>query len=232
MSQSEFDSFLDSAFKKIEVHLSTEQIRQFEVYHDQLLLWNKKSNLLSRRDESRIVERHFVESAALCRFNVLLEAASVLDLGAGAGFPGVPLKVVLPQLKLSLLDSNRMKTLFLKDVIKHLKLLDVEVICERAENVALRHVYRHKFDVVVTRAVASLEKLYGWAADFLRPGGHLVAMKGPDIRKELSALEQQHGHLEFKLEKLRLPETTGQIRESTVIFVQKQNESPIRSDIT
>ncbi len=167
-------------------------MNQFEIYHRELLKWNPKANLISKKDEGRIVERHFLESALLSFLNEFQGELSVLDLGTGGGFPGVPLKIITPNLQMVLLDSKRWKCLFLRDLVKALELQNTEVLCERAEAAAEHREYRNRFDRVVCRAVTDLSALYRLSRPFLKSVGRLVALKGSRLNDELKGFKTQY----------------------------------------
>lgn len=168
--------------------LSAVQRALFEDYVRLLLEWNPRAGLVSKADEnaSRLIKRHIVESLALVATNLLSENASVLDLGSGGGFPGVPLKIVRPDLKITLLDSRRMKFLFLQEVVRRLNLEKAEAVCARAES--LDDSFKSRFDFIVVRAVTSLAKLWQWSMPVLKNGGSLVAQKGGNLDEELKEL--------------------------------------------
>lgn len=168
--------------------LSAVQQTLFEDYVRLLLQWNPRAGLVSKTDEnaSRLIKRHIVESLGLVATNLLSENASVLDLGSGGGFPGVPIKIARPDLKITLLDSRRMKSLFLQEVVRHLNLENVEAVCARAES--LDDSFKSRFDFVVVRAVTNLAKLWQWAIPVLKNDGSLLAQKGGDLDQELKEL--------------------------------------------
>lgn len=185
--------------KELGLPLTEEIEGKFSVYLTKLLQWNRRLNLVSSRDEQRIVERHFLESLGLLSVIDFPTKGWVLDLGTGAGFPGLPLKILRPDLVLTLLDSTRKKTLFLKDVVRTLGLKEVAIIWARAEQINEHRQYRGKYDIVLARAVASLEKLVDWGFPFLRrdPNGQrgmLVIMKGSTFAEELHRLQRRQRH--------------------------------------
>lgn len=181
-------SELSALFSGVGIQLSQSQVAQFSLYHSELLTWNRRVNLISRKDEERIVERHFIESARLMQVDEIQAAHEIIDIGSGAGFPGLPLKIVRPQILLTLLDSKRMKSLFLRDMIDKLALQDVEVVCARAEDVCSDPRWFGRFDCVVSRAVARLLPLYDMAEGFLKAGGVVVALKGSRADDEVEEL--------------------------------------------
>ncbi|MCH8954523.1 16S rRNA (guanine(527)-N(7))-methyltransferase RsmG [candidate division KSB1 bacterium] len=192
-------SKLRELFKENDLPLSQIQLNQFEIYYNELLKWNPKANLISKNDESRIVERHFLESALLSLLNEFQGGLSVLDLGTGGGFPGIPLQIVTPDLQLTLLDSKRWKGLFLKHLIEVLELQNTEVLCERAEAAAENEEYRNRFDRVVCRAVTDLSALYRLSRPFLKSGGNLVALKGSRLNNELNRFKAEYPGVSFEV---------------------------------
>jgi 16S rRNA (guanine527-N7)-methyltransferase len=178
-------SHLRESFKQIGVDLTDQQVHQFEVYHAELLAWNPRASLISTNDEARVVVRHFLESAALLKLGYFDPFVSVLDLGSGGGFPGVPIKILRPNLRLVLLDSRRVKTLFLTELVQKLELENVSVVCERAENLKTHEEFVGKFEIVLCRAVAELAKIFQWSRPFLKPKGILVTIKGSKLDPEL-----------------------------------------------
>ena len=170
--------------------LSSAQIESFETYVQLLLSWNKRTNLISRNDTHRIVERHLFESLVFLSSPALqAEKLRLLDVGTGAGLPGIPLAIVRPQWAFVLLDSRKIKTLFLRDVVNQLRLELVAVVCERAESYQSPHL----FDVVTARAVARLPKLLDYALPVLEKNGALVALKGGDLNDELALAKTEYG---------------------------------------
>ncbi len=169
---------------------SAKQFAQIEQYLRLLLEWNPRASLVSKSDENetRLIKRHIVESIGLVGTGLISQNATVLDLGSGGGFPGLPLKIARPDLMITLLDSRRMKFLFLQEAIRALALENTTAVCARAE--ALGNEFRTHFDFVVVRAVASLTKLWRWSSPVLKIGGCLLAQKGGELEaefKELSA---------------------------------------------
>lgn len=167
---------------------------KFESYIKELIAWNEKFNLTSITDPEEIRIKHFEDSLSVLQA-IDLKNEKVLDIGTGAGFPGIPLKIARPDIKLTLMDSTKKKTEFLKHIIKALDLSDVKVVWGRAGEVLLGH-----FDVVVARAVAKLPKLVPIALTYLKPGGLLIAQKGPEVEeysgkiKEIKKIELSNGH--------------------------------------
>ncbi len=177
-----------SALEKTAVfyHFSPRQKKQFELYVDVLEEWSRRTNLISKNDLPKIVTRHIVESLEVARQGLIVNASHVLDVGTGSGFPGVPLSIFYPDVKFTLLDSKRMKILFLKDVVDYLGLSNAQPVCERAEHFTPSIL----FDIVTARAVTCLNELWVLAHPLLKPAGALVALKGGDVKDEILELQR------------------------------------------
>lgn len=174
-----------------------EQQHQLSKYVDQLLQWNSKVNLVSRKDEGNVWVNHILHALSLLFKVQLPSGIHILDLGTGGGLPGVPLAIARPDISFALLDSIQKKTAVLNDIIHQIGLSNVEVLTGRAED--LNKSIKKPFDLVVARAVASLPDLVKWSRPFLakREGGgwqpQLVAYKGGDLEKEAAQARIRHG---------------------------------------
>ena len=157
--------------------LRERELSLFATYYRELLTWNKKINLLSVKSGRDIVIKHFIDSLTLLPY-IGSETCRVLDIGSGAGFPGIPLKIAVDPLKVSLLESSRKKSSFLKHVIRSLALTDAVVIHNRAEFLMEDETYSGYFQIVTSRATSKLPELLQMGAFFLAPSGFLIAMKG------------------------------------------------------
>lgn len=160
------------------------EISLLESYRKEILFWNNKMNLVSVKSPLDIPVKHFIDSLTAAPYLPRKDVA-VLDIGAGAGFPGIPLKICMDSLKLYLLESQRKKASFLKHLVRTLDLHDVTVVHKRAEDLIREGSYREFFDTVISRATLKLPKLLGMGNHFLSAGGILIAMKGADVEKEL-----------------------------------------------
>ena len=161
---------------KMNVFLTEQNMRDLEIYKDMLISYNQKFNLTAIKTEEDIYLKHFYDSLTICKATTLKENLKLLDIGTGAGFPGLVLKIVFPKLDVVLLDSNHKKGMFLEDVIKRLGLKRIKVLTVRAEE--LDKTYREYFDIVTSRAVAHLRILTELSIPYLKVGGMLIAMKG------------------------------------------------------
>ena len=184
------------AFKKlcnsIEITISNEQYLQLREYFNLLVIENKKYNLTSITDEPAVFEKHFFDSLSASKI-INLENKTIVDIGAGAGFPLIPLKILIPSLKATLIDATLKKVNFMEAVIKQLGLKDIKVVNARAEE------QQGEFDIVIARAVAPLNELTELACNLVKLNGHLIAMKGSNYKVELKQAENALGVLGFEL---------------------------------
>jgi 16S rRNA (guanine527-N7)-methyltransferase len=200
---------LKSGAQKLGLDLSPSQLEQFEVYYRELVDWNKRINLTTITGYEAVQTRHFLDSlsvtAALSPEDIG-ESLSVIDVGTGAGLPGVPLKIILPGIRLTLLEATAKKAKFLEYLIERLGLGGVEIVVGRAEEGANKPQYREKFDLVLSRAVAALPALVELALPFCTLGGRFVAQKKGDIEVEI---KQSHKAIEVMGGRLREIKTVG-----------------------
>lgn len=172
----------------LRVILEERQLRLFTRYHQELTAWNEKINLFSRTAPDDSLLKHFIDSLTAAAFLPHRES-TVLDMGSGGGLPGIPLKIAVETLKISLLEASRKKTSFLKHVIHMLQLTGATVIHNRAERLMGDEAYRESFDVVISKAAFKLPQFLSLGAFFLAPGGILIAMKGVETREETKEAE-------------------------------------------
>ena len=173
--------------KKIDIVLTNHQLKQFEDYANYLLEYNKTTNLTAIRDIDGVYLKHFYDSILVTKNPVINfnDIESILDVGSGAGFPGVVLKILYPHIKLTLLDSNNKKTKFLDELIKVLHLDNVTTVNDRAENFVKNH--RHSFDITVARAVSELRIISELCLPLTKVNGYFIALKGKSEEEYLNA---------------------------------------------
>lgn len=180
----DFTKFRNS-MNSIGIELTDSQLNAFETYYDMLIDRNKVMNLTAITEFDEVMDKHFLDSVYLFR-SIKLEADyKLIDIGTGAGFPGIPLKIVFPEIKITLLDSLNKRVGFLNDVIDELNLNDIEAIHGRAEDIARDKTYRASYDIAVSRAVANLSTLSEYCLPFVKIGGKFVSYKSGDCVDEV-----------------------------------------------
>lgn len=173
--------------KAIGIELSDEQLEQFLTYYEMLIEKNKVMNLTAITDFDEVLEKHFEDSLSLIKAVDLEKSQAVIDLGTGAGFPGIPLKIAFPNLQITLADSLNKRILFLDDVIRELGLTGIDTVHGRAEDLAKNSDYREKFDLCVSRAVANLSTLSEYCLPFVKIGGKFISYKAGECDEEVAA---------------------------------------------
>lgn len=185
MSQYDCSSF-EKDLKEYHITLNEEQITQFMKYYELLIQWNTFMNLTAITEFDEVIKKHFVDSISLIKAmpEIKEKELRIIDVGTGAGFPGIPLKIVFPNLHIVLLDSLNKRVTFLKEVISSLGLQHIEAVHGRAEDLARKEAYRECFDVCVSRAVANLATLSEYCLPFVRLEGRFVSYKSEKISEE------------------------------------------------
>lgn len=210
------------------IALSDRQIEQFILYYEYLVEKNKVMNLTAITEFEDVVIKHFLDSLAVVKIIDMKKVSKVLDLGTGAGFPGVPLKIVFPETEFLLLDSLNKRILFLNDVIEKCQLKKVAAIHGRAEDLAKKREYREAFDLCVSRAVANLSSLSEYCLPYVRIGGKFISYKSINIDIELrnaaTAIKILGGG-DVRKTDFQLPQT--QI-DRTLISISKIEKTPLK----
>ena len=210
---------MDNLFRKAGFFLDGEKLRLFEKYYEILSFYNEKFNITAITEKNEVYLKHFVDSLTGAKFI----NGDFLDVGAGGGFPSVPIKILKPELKATLLEATGKKCEFLRELVKELGLKDVQIICGRAEELAHDKFYREKFEFCTARAVAALPILSEYCLPFVKIGGKFVAYKG-DAEQEISDAENAVKTLGGKIEKTEKIDLSGNLR--TIIVINKESKTP------
>ena len=215
-----------NGLQQLHIELSEKQMEQFLQYYEMLVEKNKVMNLTAITEFDEVVEKHFLDSVSLTKQMDLHQPLKVLDLGTGAGFPGIPLKIVFPELEITLMDSLNKRVLFLQDVISSLQLQNIEAIHGRAEEAARNKKYREGFDLCVSRAVANISTLSEYCLPFVKIGGSFISYKSSTIEDELEDGKKGIVILGGKVKdvyKFTLPDSELQ---RSFVIIQKEKKTP------
>ncbi|MCF2643374.1 16S rRNA (guanine(527)-N(7))-methyltransferase RsmG [Roseburia hominis] len=216
----------EAVLKKWNLVLTEEQKNQFLTYYEMLVEKNKVMNLTSVTEFNEVVEKHFLDSISLWTIEDLSQRKKVLDLGTGAGFPGIPLKIMFPELEITLADSLNKRILFLQEVIDALKLQNISAIHGRAEEMAKQENFRESYDLCVSRAVANLSTLSEYCLPFVRIGGKFISYKSGEIEEEQKNAKNAVFLLGGKIEKIHKFELDGTELKRSFVVIDKVKKTP------
>ena len=189
MSQYDISKF-QSDLQEMDITLTEKQISQFLVYYEMLTEWNQSVNLTAITEYQDVMKKHFIDSLSLVKVYDVKSRSSVIDVGTGAGFPGLALKIAFPEMELTLLDSLNKRIHFLNAVIERLKLFGIKTLHGRAEDYARQDTYREQFDLCVSRAVANLSTLSEYCLPFVKKDGLFISYKSEKIGEQWKAAEK------------------------------------------
>ena len=223
MSEKEFKERLISLAGKTNINITDENAETFYKYMNLLIEWNEKINLTAIVEPNEIIIKHFIDSLILEKY--IKDNDSIIDIGTGAGFPGIPLKIQNSSLKVTLLDSLNKRVKFLNEIIGLLQLDNIETVHGRAEDFGRAMKYRERYDVCTSRAVAKLNVLAEYMLPFVKVGGRCLCMKGPNVADEVKAAEKTVkllGGEIMQTDTVFLPKKSG---ERTVIMLNKASST-------
>lgn len=204
--------------------LTEEMKQQFEDYMKLLLEWNEKINLTAITEEEEIILKHFVDSLTISKY--IKEGNSIVDIGTGAGFPGIPVKIARKNVKVTLVDSLNKRILFLNDVIEKLGLRDIETLHFRAEEFGQNKKYRESFDIATSRAVANLSTLVEYLLPLVKVGGICICMKGSEIKEELENSKKAIQILGGEIQEVEEFYLSGTDIKRTIVIIKKISSTP------
>lgn len=211
--------------KKLDIYLNESQLEKFKIYMDFLLEYNSHTNLTTITDPNDIMIKHFLDSIILNKFCDVPKKAKVVDVGTGAGFPGVPIKIFRSDIELTLVDSLNKRIKFLNELMEKIN-LNADIIHARAEELSHNFEYREKYDLAVSRAVAPLNVLCEYCLPYVKVGGFFVALKGSNADEEIQNSKKAIKILDGKIEKIEtfeLPQNKGF---RSILIIKKVSKTP------
>ena len=186
------------------IFIEKSQVDDFERFHQELLEWNEKINLISRKDYEHIIERHFIHSLSILKYVALKEKSFCLDIGTGGGFPGIPLSIARPDLRMLLIDSIAKKIRTTNIFAKHTGNRYLETLRARAEDLATNENYLNHFDYIFARAVTKTASIVEWSLPLLKPSGQIILLKGGDLSAELEETRSAFPKINIKEEQIQI----------------------------
>ncbi len=226
MENYDYSKFL-KGLEEFHIVVTEQQLWQFTRFFELLNEWNQVMNLTAITEWEEVLSKHFLDSVSIVRVADFEHVQTVLDLGTGAGFPGIPLKILFPEKKFVLLDSLNKRIKFLNTVVNELGLTNIELIHGRAEDFAKKKEYREQFDLCVSRAVANLSTLSEYCIPYVKKNGHFISYKAVSAGEELAAAEKAIGTLGGELvstEEFLLPDSD--ITRAFIVIKKERNTSP------
>ena len=226
MKLEEFSKYLSDYGEKIGLKFSKKQEEQFFKYMNLLIEWNEKINLTAITKPEEIILKHFVDSLTIAKY--IKNEETLVDMGTGAGFPGIPLKIYKKDLKVTLVDSLNKRIKFLNEVIEQLNLGKIETIHARAEEFGKSKKYREKFDIATSRAVANLSTLSEYLIPLVKVNGKVISMKGQEIQEEVKQAQKAIQILGGKIvekESFNLPKSDNK---RNIIIIEKIKNTPTK----
>lgn len=220
----EFSYEMKDKMKRIDIDITDKQVEKFFSYMNLLIEWNQKINLTTIIEPKEIIIKHFVDCGTILKY--LKDGENIIDIGTGAGFPGIPVKILNENLNVTLVDSLNKRINFLSEVCNALNLENVQLIHSRAEDLAKNNDYREKFDKSVSRAVANLSTLSEYDLPFIKKGGKMIAMKGFEIDEELNNAEKAINILGGKIKEINKFTLIDTDNKRSIVVIDKVKTTP------
>ena len=226
MEKENFLKELEKEAKLININLDKTQLNKFFIYMQLLLEWNAKINLTAITEEKEIIQKHFIDSLTINKY--INDNMSIIDVGTGAGFPGIPIKIVRDSIKVTLLDALNKRLIFLQDVIQKIELKDIQTIHFRAEEVGKNSIYREKYDIATSRAVAPLNTLVEYLLPLVKLNGKCICMKGNNVKEEIEASNKAIAILGGEIDRVEEFELPNSSIKRTIIVIKKIKNTPAK----
>ncbi|MGU9539945.1 16S rRNA (guanine(527)-N(7))-methyltransferase RsmG [Clostridium tepidum] len=221
----EFFNILQMSCNDVNLDFNDKKYNQFIKYKNLIQEWNKKINLTAIVEDEEIIKKHFIDCIKIFKASPIKEAKSLIDIGTGAGFPGIPIKILRDDIKITLLDSLQKRINFLNIVIGDLKLQDIQCLHGRAEDYAQETEHRQNYDIAVSRAVANLAVLSEFCIPFVKKGGYFVAMKGPSVEDEITVAKKSIEILGGKIEDIIKIDIEDTDLKHNLVIIKKVKET-------
>lgn len=220
--------FIKEKIQELGLSVDERQAEQFDLYYQILIQWNSFMNLTAITDFEEVVRKHFVDSLSIIQVINPKDVDNLIDIGTGAGFPGIPLKIMYPHLKVTLLDSLKKRIDFLQEVVGQLKLEGIEAIHGRAEDYAKKGKKREQYDLCVSRAVANLSTLSEYCLPYVKIGGVFIPYKSGEVEKELEKAKSAVFLLGGKTEASKTFKLPGTDIGRSLLYIRKVNGCPVK----
>lgn len=222
------ENLFDTELQKLGITLSEVQKEQFDRYYELLIEWNKVMNLTGITEYDEVILKHFIDSLTIVKIKDMNTVTSLIDVGTGAGFPGIPIKIAFPHIRIVLLDSLNKRLKFLNTVIEELNLTSIETLHGRAEDHARKAEYREQFDLCVSRAVANLSTLSEYCIPFVKKDGDFISYKSGASDEEIKQSEKAVKILGGKIEKTEKFMLAGTDMGRALVQIRKIKNTPNR----
>lgn len=223
MDLKEFEKNIKEKALISNININGENIEKFYIYMKEIIEWNEKINVTAITDEKEFIVKHFIDSLTVSK--EIEDEKSIIDIGTGAGFPGIPLKLNYPGKKITLIDSVNKKLNVIRNITEKFNLDNLEIIHTRAEDLANNKEYREKYDVAITRAVSNISTIMEYMLPFVKVGGKAICMKGPNFQDELNESNNAIKILGGKVEKIETVFVNDEI-ERNLIIIRKIKDTP------
>lgn len=219
---------LQKGLQQLNIPASSEVLTKFDLLKELLIDWNEKINLTAITESEEVNIKHFLDSATCLATGYIKDGHDVIDVGTGAGFPGVPVKILNDSLNMTLLDSLNKRIKYLDDVVNKLKLRNVKLVHSRAEDGGMNKLYREKYDIALSRAVAAMNVLCEYCLPFVKIGGYFICQKGPSYKEELESAAKAIDILGGKVKEVKGYNLPNSDITYYIIIVEKIKETPTK----